>query len=78
MKLDEEKKKREREMQIEFFKEFHSEYGCLQYIAWFCWLALLLDAAYKALTGGDWVTPLLDIAITLGIAVFLFIIASLG
>ena len=78
MKDDEERKRREMEMQIQFFKEFHSEYGCFQYLLWFCWLALLLDAGYEALTGGDWVTPLLDIALTLGIASIVFVIASFG
>lgn len=74
----EEKKDIEKQFRLLMFKSFHEEVCPLQYALWICFLGLIIDAGYKAITGGDWVTPLACFGGLLIFGAIAFVLASLG
>lgn len=72
----EEKKDVEKQFRLLMFKSFHEEVCPLQYALWICFLGLFIDAGYKAMTGGDWITPLACFGGLLILGFVLFFIAS--
>lgn len=74
----EEKKEVEKQFRILMFKSFNEEVCPLKYALWICFLGLLIDAGYKAVTGGDWVTPLACFSGLLIFGAITFVLASIG
>lgn len=74
----EEKKEVEKQFRILMFKSFNEEVCPLKYALWICFLGLLIDAGYKAVTGGDWVTPLACFGGLLIFGAITFVLASIG
>lgn len=73
-----EQKQLKRKLQIMYYQQFSKECGYLQYVLWFCLLGLMADAGYKAMCGGDWLTPLLCLAWLIGFGLLTYIFAILG
>ena len=73
-----EQKRLKRKLQFMYYQQFSKEYGCFQYVLWLCLLGLVVDAGYKAVCGGDWLTPLLCLAWLIGFGLLTYIFASLG
>ena len=73
----EEKKRFEKIYRLLYIQGFQKENSCLLYILWCCLFALLIDAGYKAVIGGDWITPLSGLSVTIFFGFILFFIASI-
>lgn len=73
----EEKKRFEKIYRLLYIQGFQKENSCLLYILWCCLFALLIDAGYKAVIGGDWITPLAGLSVTIFFGFILFFIASI-
>lgn len=72
-----EKKRFEKIYRLLYIQGFQKENSCLLYILWCCLFALLIDAGYKAVIGGDWITPLAGISGMIVFGFILFFIASI-
>lgn len=72
----EEKKRFEEIYRLLYIQGFQKENSCLLYILWCCLFALLIDAGYKAVIGGDWITPLAGLIGMIVFGFILFFIAS--
>ena len=57
---------------------FQKEYGCFQYVVWMVFIGLLLDSAYMAMIGEDWISPIVCLAGLILFAFLVFVIASRG
>lgn len=73
----EEKKRFEEIYRLLYIQGFQKENSCLLYILWCCLFALLIDAGYKAVIGGDWITPLAGLSGMIVFGFILFFIASI-
>lgn len=73
----EEKKRFEKIYRLLYIQGFQKENSCLLYILWCCLFALLIDAGYKAVIGGDWITPLAGLSGMIFFGFILFFIASI-
>lgn len=72
-----EKKRFEEIYRLLYIQGFQKENSCLLYILWCCLFALLIDAGYKAVIGGDWITPLAGLIGMIVFGFILFFIASI-
>lgn len=73
----EEKKRFEEIYRLLYIQGFQKENSCLLYILWGCLFALLIDAGYKAIIGGDWITPLAGLSGMIILGFILFFIVSI-
>ena len=73
----EEKKRFEKIYRLLYIQGFQKENSCLLYILWGCLFALLIDAGYKAIIGGDWITPLAGLSGMIILGFILFFIVSI-
>ncbi|AXB80901.1 hypothetical protein ACG98G_06885 [Megasphaera hexanoica] len=73
----EEKKRFEKIYRLLYIQGFQKENSCLLYILWGCLFALLIDAGYKTIIGGDWITPLAGLIGMIVFGFILFFIASI-
>ena len=73
----EEKKRFEKIYRLLYIQGFQKENSCLLYILWCCLFALLIDAGYEAVIGGDWITPLAGLRGMIFFGFILFFIASI-
>lgn len=73
----EEKKRFEKIYRLLYIQGFQKENSCLLYILWGCLFALLIDAGYKAIIGGDWITPLAGLSGMIIFGFILFFIVSI-
>lgn len=73
----EERKRFEKTYRLLCVQAFQKENGCLLYILWLCFFALIIDAGYRAVTGGDWITPLACLSGMVIFGFILFFIASI-
>lgn len=73
----EEKKRFEEIYRLLYIQGFQKENSCLLYILWGCLFALLIDAGYKAIIGGDWITPLAGLSGMIIFGFILFFIVSI-
>lgn len=73
----EEKKRFEKIYRLLYIQGFQKENSCLLYILWGCLFVLLIDAGYKAIIGGDWITPLAGLSGMIILGFILFFIVSI-
>lgn len=73
----EDKKRFEKLLVLLAVHDFQNKNSLPIYLLWGCLLALLVDAVYKAVIGGDWITPLGCLIGVVGFGTLLFFIASI-
>lgn len=69
----EDKKRFEKLLVLLAVHDFQNKNSLPIYLLWGCLLALLVDAVYKAVIGGDWITPLGCLIGVVGFGTLLFL-----
>lgn len=74
----EERKRLSRKGALLMGTSFQKEYGCFQYAVWAAFIGLILDSAYMAMIGEDWIAPIVCLVGLILFALLAFIIVSRG
>lgn len=72
-----EQKRLQKRGAVQVGASFQKEYGCFQYVTWMILIAILADAFYSVITGGNWITPLIYLVGLIVLAAITYIFASL-